>query len=144
MEGIRNMVAANDDTTDDEEDSKVWHYATELPTQNPAIHVLQNQGQVCHMCGQIFNSNEEVLQHLQNCKVKVEAKLEQNSDSESKGRNRKKRRKNGHLFCPHCDRVFTHRNSLMYHMRGHTGERPHQCDICGKSFFAATALKVRL
>lgn len=144
MEGIRNMVAANDDTTDEEQDSKVWHYATELPAQNSAIHVLQNPGQVCHMCGQIFNSNEEVLQHLQNCKVKVEAKLEQNSDSESKGRNRKKRRKNGHLFCPHCDRVFTHRNSLMYHMRGHTGERPHQCDICGKSFFAATALKVHM
>lgn len=27
-------------------------------------------------------------------------------------------------------------------MRSHSGERPHQCDICNKRFFAASALKV--
>lgn len=45
--------------------------------------------------------------------------------------------------CPHCDRTFVHRNSLLYHVRSHTGHRPHQCELCGKSFFAAGALKVR-
>jgi len=29
-------------------------------------------------------------------------------------------------------------------MRSHSGERPHQCDICSKRFFAASALKVRI
>lgn len=46
------------------------------------------------------------------------------------------------LSCPHCERTFIHRNSLLYHIRSHTGHRPHQCELCGKSFFAAGALKV--
>lgn len=47
------------------------------------------------------------------------------------------------MQCPHCERTFVHRNSLLYHIRSHTGHRPHQCELCGKSFFAAGALKVR-
>ncbi len=46
------------------------------------------------------------------------------------------------MSCPHCERTFVHRNSLLYHIRSHTGHRPHQCELCGKSFFAAGALKV--
>lgn len=46
------------------------------------------------------------------------------------------------MTCPQCGRTFHHKNSLVYHMRSHSGERPHQCEICGKSFFAASALKV--
>ena len=51
--------------------------------------------------------------------------------------------KGDELTCPQCDRSFHHKNSLVYHMRSHSGERPHQCEVCGKSFFAASALKVR-
>jgi len=46
------------------------------------------------------------------------------------------------LACPQCGRVFNYRNSLVYHLRSHSGERPHQCEECGKSFFATGALKV--
>lgn len=46
------------------------------------------------------------------------------------------------LTCLQCNRSFHHKNSLVYHMRSHSGERPHQCDICNKRFFAASALKV--
>ncbi|KAJ8967256.1 hypothetical protein NQ314_002983, partial [Rhamnusium bicolor] len=56
----------------------------------------------------------------------------------------KKNKKKASLHCTDCDRVFTHRNSLVYHMRSHTGVRPHQCEQCGKSFFASSALKVHL
>lgn len=44
-------------------------------------------------------------------------------------------------LCNKCQRVFNSCNALKYHMRTHSGLRPHQCDICGKSFFAHGALK---
>ncbi|XP_045534018.1 uncharacterized protein LOC106709553 [Papilio machaon] len=43
--------------------------------------------------------------------------------------------------CPLCDRVFHHRNSLLYHMLMH-GEKQHFCKDCDKGFYTAAALKV--
>ncbi|CAK1578861.1 unnamed protein product [Parnassius mnemosyne] len=43
--------------------------------------------------------------------------------------------------CPLCDRVFFHRNSLLYHMLMH-GEKQHICKDCNKSFYTANSLKV--
>ncbi|XP_011342778.1 zinc finger protein 271 isoform X3 [Ooceraea biroi] len=59
-----------------------------------------------------------------------------------KKKSSKTRKSNDELTCPQCNRSFHHKNSLVYHMRSHSGERPHQCDICSKRFFAASALKV--
>lgn len=64
-----------------------------------------------------------------------------NSDfpDEDKGKKKKKV-----VHCPHCSRTFTHRNSLLYHVRSYSGHRLHQCDVCGKGFFAANALRVHM
>lgn len=44
--------------------------------------------------------------------------------------------------CKRCNKLCNSKNALHYHFLSHTGERPHQCNECGKSFFASSALKV--
>lgn len=44
--------------------------------------------------------------------------------------------------CKRCNKVCNSKNALQYHHLSHTGERPHKCDECDKSFFASSALKV--
>lgn len=44
--------------------------------------------------------------------------------------------------CKRCNKVCNSKNALHYHFLSHTGQRPHKCNECEKSFFASSALKV--
>ena len=36
--------------------------------------------------------------------------------------------------CPYCSKVFPNAADVKKHIRIHTGEKPFECHICGKSF----------
>jgi len=42
--------------------------------------------------------------------------------------------------CEICDRKFAHRTAIDNHRRLHTGERPHQCPMCGMAFPSLSGL----
>jgi KRAB domain-containing zinc finger protein len=136
MEGI-NVVVDHDANSDN--DTKAWYREDELHQTEEDLKELEAEEHVCHICKQPFPLRAILLQHLVTCRADT-GNTEPTAPSLVKRKNKKK----GTMHCRECDRVFTHRNSLVYHMRSHSGIRPHQCDQCGKSFFASSALKVHL
>ncbi|KAF5283230.1 hypothetical protein FQA39_LY17377 [Lamprigera yunnana] len=136
MAGINVVVGTNEHSTD--EDSKSWD--EELHATEEDLRELEAQDHVCHICKEPFPMRAILLQHLVTCRTSND----QSENSITNVPKKKPRKKMGELSCTDCDKVFAHRNSLIYHMKSHTGDRPHQCEQCGKSFFAGSALKVHM
>ncbi|ODN00041.1 putative zinc finger protein, partial [Orchesella cincta] len=99
---------------------------------------------ICPSCDEMCESKTDLDEHIRNLHPEVLTIPVENIKGSKKKKNGYGTKKPDVLKCQQCHRVFNHRNSLVYHMRGHTGERPHKCDVCSKRFFATSALKVHL
>ena len=50
--------------------------------------------------------------------------------------------RSGIYLCDLCDKIYKSKQGLSYHIKAHTGEKPHKCAECGKSFIELFQLKV--
>lgn len=76
----------------------------------------------------------------------AEAESEEENDEKDGGGDEEddtpKKRPKTLLTCMDCGKQFRYRNSIIYHMMSHEGNKPFKCEICQKCFFTACALKV--
>ncbi|XP_052737973.1 uncharacterized protein LOC112053150 [Bicyclus anynana] len=87
----------------------------------------------------IFETNEEPSESFpENEILGIPSELDIKEEA-GKGKSEKKKPKS--FECPHCRRIFQHRNSLLYHVLMHS-EKQQVCRECGKSFYTASALKI--
>ncbi|XP_050451848.1 zinc finger protein 271-like isoform X3 [Cataglyphis hispanica] len=134
MEGIRGVVEETGAHIDDDTDSPlpIANNESSLWTITDATEVQQRDQQQIKPSAVSENKNSDEKGKTdipQTAKKKKSPKTRKSSDD---------------LTCRECNRSFHHKNSLVYHMRSHSGDRPHQCEICSKRFFAASALKVHM
>lgn len=50
------------------------------------------------------------------------------------------------FVCEYCGRSFTSRyySNYLCHIKYHVGQRPHKCDVCGKTYVEAQTLKIHM
>ncbi|XP_075683987.1 uncharacterized protein LOC142652240 [Rhinoderma darwinii] len=99
---------------------------TELPTQpeNPSKLPAKMPQQ----------ENHEDEQNGENCSQKKNI-----NKPISSSRNSKRRKK---LCCPQCNKSFKYSSALEAHLRVHSGDQPHKCNICNETFSYKSGLIV--
>ncbi|KAL0105172.1 hypothetical protein PUN28_016666 [Cardiocondyla obscurior] len=132
MEGIRGVVEETGAHIDDDTDSP-------LPNANNESAIWTITGVTEEVQQRDQQLGPPAISENKSSDEKIKTDIPQTA---KKKKSPKPRKPGDELICPQCNRSFHHKNSLVYHMRSHSGERPHQCDICNKRFFAASALKV--
>uniref|UniRef100_A0A3B5M4D0 C2H2-type domain-containing protein n=1 Tax=Xiphophorus couchianus TaxID=32473 RepID=A0A3B5M4D0_9TELE len=89
----------------------------------------------CSKCDKRFRDQYDLKRHT----MRVHEKGETSDGTNTRARKSKECATN--QTCPHCGKYFAWQSDLKRHIETHSGERPHQCSLCGKKFKNPYALK---
>ncbi|XP_063408166.1 uncharacterized protein LOC134691529 [Mytilus trossulus] len=101
---------------------------------------------VCEVCGQEFSQKGSIKRHMDRVHTG-------NTTCEICGIIVRPERLQKHLRghtgekahkCQVCNREFDRKSAWLNHMKTHTGEKPHLCDLCGKGFSTTSLLNVHM
>ncbi|XP_039996637.1 zinc finger protein 37-like isoform X3 [Xiphias gladius] len=120
----------------------VWYRVRGSLIKHAWSHVDEPQ-RVCGVCGEHFESVEELKRHLRNYQKTHDCSYCGKSFSTVTGLNCHTTLHTGNrpFTCDVCNKTFAHMSSLSVHRWVHVADKPHKCDICPKAFGLKAQLK---
>ena len=103
--------------------SKSWNYYLYNSKAGPEKAAQDNAGHKCRFCGNLVKKSR-FIHHLLKHDIGIEVSAKGFGHFKDKER----------LRCQHCHKMFKKLPELRDHINTHTGERPHVCKYCEKTF----------
>ncbi|KAK2863403.1 hypothetical protein Q5P01_002936 [Channa striata] len=120
----------------------VWYRVLGSLIKHAWSHVDEQQC-MCGVCGEHFESAEELKTHIRNYQKTHDCSYCGKSFFTITGLNSHTTLHTGNrpFKCDDCHKTFPHLSSLTAHRWVHVADKPHKCDICPKAFGLKAQLK---